>query len=211
MDAETMELLVDLGACEDAREWVDAQPDAEAAWAACERGDWMLWLAGRLSGPPGSESRRRLVLAACDCAELARPHVPAAWRDRIWPAVDQALHVARSWARRVPGVTPEDVRRAGAAAYAAAAYAAGLVDDATWLAATAADAAAATAWVDAAYVAGDAAAAIVGGDAAIVDGDAAADAARPAMLRACAHVVRAHYPEPPKRHDWMPSSAAAGA
>jgi len=42
-------VLADLGACTD------------AAWAACERGDWMLWWLGRMSGPPGSPLRRALV------------------------------------------------------------------------------------------------------------------------------------------------------
>lgn len=54
-----------LGACADAIVWAETQPDLATAWAECERGDWMLWLAGRCSGDPGSASRKQVVLAAC--------------------------------------------------------------------------------------------------------------------------------------------------
>src|SRR3990167_299174 len=58
-------------ACRSAVEWARTQPDAATAWAVCERGDWMLWIAGYCAGKPWSEERRPLVLAACACAELA--------------------------------------------------------------------------------------------------------------------------------------------
>lgn len=38
--------LRDLGACSDAIAWVGDR-DLAAAWAECQRGDWMLWLAAR--------------------------------------------------------------------------------------------------------------------------------------------------------------------
>ena len=65
-----------LGACREAVEW-SAQygDDFQRAWNECHRGDWMLWLAGRLAGEPGSDARRPLVLAACECARLALPYV----------------------------------------------------------------------------------------------------------------------------------------
>ena len=39
-------LLIRLGACEEAREWVGART-LEQAWAECVRPDWMLWLHAR--------------------------------------------------------------------------------------------------------------------------------------------------------------------
>ena len=67
-----------LGACEDAVEWARDYQTLEAAWAACRRGDWMLWLAARAAGEPGSESRRLVARAAAACARLALP----AWKSR---------------------------------------------------------------------------------------------------------------------------------
>ena len=58
--------------CKEAAEWLKTQPDAKAAWEACERPDWMLWLAGRAGA-----AREALVLAACDCARTVLRHVPA--------------------------------------------------------------------------------------------------------------------------------------
>ena len=69
--------LVKLGACEPAVVWARDYPSLEAAWAACERGDWMMWIAGRLSGKPGSAKRRKFLLALRNCLGLtAKPHEP---------------------------------------------------------------------------------------------------------------------------------------
>lgn len=62
-----------LHACADAQVWIDTQPDEATAWQACDRGDWMLWLIGKQSGPPESDGRKKLVLCACECARLALP------------------------------------------------------------------------------------------------------------------------------------------
>ena len=35
------------GACREAREWAQTQPDVQTAWAECPRGDWLLWCAVR--------------------------------------------------------------------------------------------------------------------------------------------------------------------
>ena len=54
--------LETLHACSDAIEWARKQPSLAVAWAACERGDWMLWLIGRLdASPPWSDERKPLV------------------------------------------------------------------------------------------------------------------------------------------------------
>ena len=65
--------LAAIGACSEAVTWARKYRLPLAAWRACKRGDWMLWAVGKLAGPPGSDSRRPLVLAACECARLALP------------------------------------------------------------------------------------------------------------------------------------------
>ncbi len=172
--------IAHLHPCGKAVEWFDAQPSVVAAWRSCQRGDWMLWLLGRLSGEPGSKGRKRLVLAACECARLALPHVPAGEeRPR------KAIETAEAWARG-EDTTLADVRAAAAASYAAAAASAA----ASAAAAYAADAASAAAY--AAYAADAASAAA---DAADAD---AADAAREKALATCVDIVRKHYPNPPR-------------
>jgi hypothetical protein len=171
--------LARLDACHDAVAWARDFDSLDAAWAACERGDWMLWLAGKTSGEPMSEQRKRVVLAACACARLALPHVRAGEERPL-----RAIELAERWARGEADVSRQEMRAADAAdaAYAAAAYAAY----------AACGAAAAYAAYAAAYAA----------DAAYAYGAAAdaADAAyaRKKILRECADLVRRHYPSPPE-------------
>jgi len=131
-------LLRSLDACSDAVAWAETQPDLKTAWAKCRRGDWMLWLAGRLD-----IDRPTLVLAACDCAETAVRHCD---KDEVLAAV-WAIDATRRWAA---GET--DLEEVRAAAYAADAAAYAAADAAIYAAAYAADAA------DAAAYAADAAA-----------------------------------------------------
>ena len=136
--------LVRLSACNDAVEWAQNYETFPAAWKACKRGDWMLWLAAR-----SGVDRKVLVLAACACARTALKYV-AKGEER--PRV--AIETAERWARGE--VTIAEVIAAAYAAYAAyATYAA----DAAY-AAYATYAAAAAAYADAAaaatYAAADA-------------------------------------------------------
>ena len=171
---KTLELK-SLGACKEAVDWVATQPDAATAWRTCQRGDWMLWLAGRLSGKPWSVKRRRLVLCACECARLALKYVrPGEDRPRL------AIEAAEKWARH-EGPTLDEIR--AAAAYAADA-------DAYAYAAYAAYSAYAAAYASYAY----AAAAAYAADAAA----ASYAAARVKTLSACADIVRKHYPRAPR-------------
>ena len=73
-------------ACWEAVKWVGSK-SLKTAWRDCPRGDWMLWLAGRLD-----IDRKLLVLAACDCVETALQYVPEG-EDR--PAA--AIQTARNW------------------------------------------------------------------------------------------------------------------
>jgi len=133
------EMLVKLGACSEAVEWVGDKSPA-VAWKTCKRGDWMLWLCGKLSGEPGGKGRKKLVLAACACARLSLKYVR---KGEKRPLV--AIQTAEAWAKGKRGVTIEQVRTAAYAAdadYAAAAYAANAAyaDDAAYAAAAYADA-----------------------------------------------------------------------
>ena len=168
-------------ACEEALEWGEQFGTIEEAWANCEKGDWMLWLAGRLAGDPESESRKRLVLTACECARLALPYVKGGEQSPL-----KAIETAEQWAKGETNITLSDVRAAAAAAYAAAAAHA-----------YAAYAAAAAAY--AAYAAADAAAAAAADDAAAAAAYAAYAAARKEIRKKCADIVRKHYPKPPSR------------
>ena len=128
-----------LGACGQAVKWAKEMKNGQSAWDNCERGDWMLWLVGKMSGKPESAKRKKLVLCACECARLAMVHVP---KGEIRPL--KAIETAETWARG--DATIEEVRVARRAAYAAdAAYAAYAA------AAYAADAAYADAAADASY------------------------------------------------------------
>ena len=94
--------LIKMGACEDAVAWVGDR-DITAAWAECQRADWMLWLAGRLVARP------LVVLAACACARTTLRYVPT---DENRPRV--AIETAERWARGA--ATSAEVRSAAAAA-----------------------------------------------------------------------------------------------
>ena len=177
--------LENIHACPEAIVWAEKHPDMQAAWIACERGDWMLWLAGKYSGPAESPGRRKLVLAATECARLAWPYV----REKDHNIIERCYSVAEAWGNNDPTVSLAAVKDAADAAYAAyavyAAYAA--------YAADAADAAAAAYAADA-YAYANAAAAY----AADADAAAAYAAKRKDVLCRAADIVRKHYPEVPQ-------------
>ena len=181
------DFLKKLTACGSAIAWVETQPDVDTAWRNCQRGDWMLWLLAKRDA-----DRQTLVLAACECARLALPHVPDG-EDR--PRL--AIETAERWAKGE--ATLLEVRIGGGAAHLAAANAtsaaASAAGDAAFAAASATDVAAyAASAADAAYAAADAA------DVAYAAFAAAdvADVGRKKTLALCADIVRRHFPEPPK-------------
>ncbi|TXH42411.1 MAG: hypothetical protein E6Q97_35780 [Desulfurellales bacterium] len=98
-----------------------------------KRGDWMLWLLGRLAGPPMSALRRPLVGAAAECARLALPVFERRYPGDARPRAALDLCDRFAHGESIDQKTMRDVyaaadatRRAAAAAaaYAAAAYAA---------------------------------------------------------------------------------------
>ena len=163
-----------LNPCSGALKWLDTHTTTKTAWAACERGDWMLWLLGRLSGKPGSNARRKLVLCVCECARLAMKHVKKGEKRPL-----KAIETAEAWARREGGVLLSDVQKSAASAAANAATASSYTYAAVYAAASYAYAAASAA--------ADASAAY-----------AAYAAARLKTLKHCADIVRKHYPNPPR-------------
>lgn len=175
----------------------------DAFWAGCDRGDWLLWVAGRLAGPPESEARKLLVKAAVACAETAFSLIK---NEGMKAAVRECLDVALRWTEGK--ATIEEVRKARYAVYAADAYAAYADSDAdaAHAAYAVAHAVYAAYTVDAApsacAVADDAAAAHAYAAAANADADNAAyvvvaanaAAARSQSLKETADIVRKFYP-----------------
>ena len=179
-----------LGVCPAVLELVGDCTDAAELWATCDRGDWMLWLLGRLSGPPESDARRKLVACCADAAETALQYV----RDEsARTTIAACLNTCRRWARSE--ATIAELRAASAAA-AAAAYAASAYATASAAAAAAYAASAPAAASAAAYSAAASAAAVkaVYHAAAV---KAVRDVAYDAHLADIANIVRRHYPEPP--------------
>ena len=140
----------------------------------------MLWLMGKQADKPGSEKRKRLVLAVCECARLALPYV---LQGEILPL--KAIETAEAWAQGTEGVTLEMVRDAADAAYAYAAYAYAAVYAAAYAAAA-----------FAAYAAYAAYAATYATYAATYTTYAAICRE---TLKQCADIVRRHYPTTARR------------
>ena len=111
--------LTQMAACAEAVKWAKNYETLQSAWDVCERGDWLLWLAAKRSR--STASRKRLVLAACECARLALSHVPVGETRPL-----TAIETAEKWTRGE--ATLQDVATATDAVYAAAAYAAAYAD-----------------------------------------------------------------------------------
>ena len=175
-----------LGACNEAVEWAKEMKNGQAAWDNCERGDWMLWLAGKTAGKPKSVKRKKLVLCACECARLALKYVPKG-EDRPLKCIE----TAEAWARGEASYDDlVEARRATAAyayasAYASAASFASFASYASYAASYAAYEAASYA----AYAAYEAAS--------YAAYEAADDAYVTKTLKECADIVRKHYPKVP--------------
>jgi hypothetical protein len=125
MTLALQEQLSRIGACQGAVEWAGKYETLREAWAACARGDWMFSLCGQMIGKEGWPTHQAIVLAACDCAELALPSYEQ--RYPADPRVRVCLAITRQWA--AGNATIEAVKVAAhAAAHAAdAAYRARLI------------------------------------------------------------------------------------
>ena len=159
-------------ACAEALAFAARFDTFQAAWDACERGDWLLWWIGRtLKIAPMSPERRPLVRVACGCARLALKHVRMGEnRPRL------AIELVERWANGDDSVTLEQMRSAVAAAAAVAVYASAAV-----------------------YAAAAVSAAAAASAASAVSAAAAASAERAKVLKEYADLVRREYPHPPTK------------
>lgn len=174
--------LKKLGACKEAIEFAQGFTNLKKSWDSCERGDWMLWLLGKLSGKPESQSRRKLVLTACQCARLSLKYVPKKEKRPL-----KAIQTAESWAERKKGVTLNDVKKAAFAVASAITNVTSPAFDYDYTAYAAVSGAYAAAY-------GAASAAYVTPDAAF----SAYAASHKETLKKCADIVRKNYPKAPK-------------
>ena len=93
--------LAALNPCHTAIAWAREKPSEATAWKTCRRGDWMLWLVGKLdTSAPYSDERRTIVATACACANLSREYMPQASRDALgvisrWAAGETTIDRAR--------------------------------------------------------------------------------------------------------------------
>ena len=85
-----------LHACDEAIEWCHFWR-LNAAWAACERADWLLWLLGTMAGTAGWPSHAEVTLIACEVSEI-----------RVGRSADErsGIHCARMWAQLTIAGTP---------------------------------------------------------------------------------------------------------
>lgn len=162
--AKHVALLRRMGSCDEAVAFAAGFGSLHAAWDACPRPDWMLWLLGRI----GHQDDRAYRLYACWCVR----NTPIAGGRTVWDLLTDersktAVIVAERFAEGQ--ATQEDLDAARDAAWAAARAAA-------W------DAARDGAWAAARDAAWDAA------------WDAARDAARDAAWDAQAKKLREHLP-----------------
>jgi len=106
---ELLTKIEELKACKDAVVWVTTlETDlASEVWDRCERGDWLLWLAGELGA-----DRKLLVSAACASARTSLPYIKDPQALEI---ATKALASAEKWTKGA--ATDEEMKIAHAAAY----------------------------------------------------------------------------------------------
>ena len=75
-------VLLRLGACQEAREWAEDFSDGQAAWDACPRGDWMLWLLAAAAAEAAAARRNGEAKRAEKLEAKARELRAEA--DRLW-------------------------------------------------------------------------------------------------------------------------------
>ena len=103
------QLLIELSACEDAREFAADKPIEEVV-SSCHRGDWLLWLAKKVG-----VDFRKLTLAKGHCANTVRNLMKD---ERSTKAVDAAIDFGNGL------ISKDELKAYAAAAYAASAAAA---------------------------------------------------------------------------------------
>jgi hypothetical protein len=162
--------LIKLKVCDEAAEWSSSQPSFKAAWAECERGDWMLWLLFKLKHPDANraafsladhalrDAARALRSAAAVHPDKTHRAALESWADRLdaFPTIDSR---AAAWAAGEAAWAARDPAGTARAAALGASDAAWAARDPAWVARNAALGASDPAWVasDPAWVARNAA------------------------------------------------------
>lgn len=115
--ARFAELLKKTDACIDAVQFCKGKSLAKA-WAACERGDWMLWILCKMQNEKGWADTRLIVRLAAMCARRALIHIPKG-EDRPRLAVEATI----AWCDDPSEKNRQAANSAAYAAYAANSYA----------------------------------------------------------------------------------------
>lgn len=95
MRKSTIHKLQELHACSEAIAWAKTYPNLQAAWDACERCDWMIWLINSLSGDKCGRKRKDLVLLLCKGTAGMLPYIGKNKKK----LVRGNLRAIRQWAR----------------------------------------------------------------------------------------------------------------
>ncbi|MGI6337873.1 MAG: hypothetical protein ACOXZV_00655 [Bacteroidales bacterium] len=80
--------LLQLGVCNEAIRWASRQRNPKSAWSNCKRGDWMLWLAGKLK-----VDDKLFILVKCRCADMVKHLITD-------PEIIKCLEKAREYSNR---------------------------------------------------------------------------------------------------------------
>jgi len=197
--------LHNLGACDDAVEWVAARKERTALgiWRACDNPQWMLWLLGVLSGEKHSRARKRLLLCCLEIAETSYQYV----KDKeLLATLRDVSRMLREYAEG-NGRDDSVIDAACSAAWSAAWSAWSAARSAARSACSAARSAESAAWSaesaacsaeSAACSAARSAACSAARSAARSAESAACSAARSAARSAAVSIIRKHYPTPPR-------------
>lgn len=83
---------MEMKACADAVAWAKQFPTAQEAWEACERPDWMFWVAGKFA--KSQQAQCDIVRAGAACVRTGLKYVPAGG---TYPLL-AAIEAAEQWA-----------------------------------------------------------------------------------------------------------------
>jgi len=121
-------LLRGMGACSEAVIFAEQFPSLKAAWKACPRGDWMLWLIPKWGEPVwGTPEHRKIAGIACRCARLAEKRwADAQSRDAVALALAERYAAGEEISQAALRTAAWAAWAAWAAGVAGAAWAAGI-------------------------------------------------------------------------------------
>lgn len=100
------EILLKMDACGVSVSWAEREKftSRQEAWDACKSPAWLFWYLGKTGGA----SRKKIVLAACACSQLALPFANSG------PAARVAIRATEAWARGKGSIRAVKAAAAGA-------------------------------------------------------------------------------------------------